>query len=243
VTDVPNVDFVELARLKAWRGAISESERFDVVVVQDGLMGMDMVLETLSLAADVATRHAPRAIVLKSANVAKLAWRLHDAADFKAKHADGPAPARAEPAHEGLAPEAEPVIIAAEGVTEYRSLVPFVVRPGDAVLEIGCHCGTTVRLLHAAVGETGYAMGVDVGPSIIKQARSANPGLRFEVGDAWALHSLAQLRPRWDVVFLDVGGLSGEDGLLEALALARSLGATLRPGHIVIKSQCLKKLA
>ena len=57
--------------------------------------------------------------------------------------------------------EAQPVIVGARGVREYRACIGTVVRPGDRVLELGCHFGTTTALLADAVG-LGYAMGVDV---------------------------------------------------------------------------------
>ena len=81
-----------------------------------------------------------------------------------------------------------------------------------------------------------------MGPSIIEKAKRQHPGVDFKVGDAWAVSGLAALGP-WDVIFVDVGGLSGADGTLDALALARSLGAALEPRAVVLKSKCLRKLA
>jgi len=137
--------------------------------------------------------------------------------------------------------EAQPVIVGARGVREYRSCIGTVVRPGDRVLELGCHFGTTTALLADAVG-LGYALGVDVGTSIIAKAQEEHPGVDFMVGDAWGVGGLARLGP-WDAVFVDVGGLSGADGTLDALALARSLGAALEPRAVVLKSKCLRRLA
>ena len=50
-------------------------------------------------------------------------------------------------------------------------------------------------------------------------------------------------RPLADVVYVDVGGLSGDDGILEALALLAGLGTAIEPRAIVIKSACTRKLA
>jgi SAM-dependent methyltransferase len=138
--------------------------------------------------------------------------------------------------------EAQPVIVGARGVREYRSCIGTVVRSGDRVLELGCHFGTTTAMLAEAVGPGGYAMGVDVGPSIIASAKEQHPTIDFRVGDAWGVGGLARLGP-WDAVFVDVGGLSGADGTLDALALARSLGAALEPRAVVLKSKCLRRLA
>jgi hypothetical protein len=146
---------------------------------------------------------------------------------------------------DALVAEAEPVIIAAHGVAEYRAMIPHVLRQGDAVIEIGCHFGTTTNLLHRYVGPTGVCLGVDIGVAIVKSARTKHPDVRFCTADAWATHSLAAVAPKggWSVVFVDVGGLSGADGLMEALALVRSLGAALAPRAIVIKSECLRSFA
>ena len=47
----------------------------------------------------------------------------------------------------------------------------------------------------------------------------------------------------FDVVFIDVGGLSGSDGLLGALALLNAVQHSLEPRTIVIKSMCVRRLA
>jgi hypothetical protein len=220
-------------------------------------------------------------------------------------------------------------VIAAVGVDEYRETIPFVVRKGDAVLEVGCHFGTTTVDLHAAArcdpsnddagadtkagasasadtigtadtaverttadstsgslgggagGDAGAGgggcVGVDIGRSIIAGARLRYPHVPFAVADAWHTAELARLRAlihsptrlpleaqstaaadaapvseaaaaglegrRFDVVYVDVGGLSGSDGLLEALALIDALGRALEPRAIVVKSQCVRRLA
>jgi hypothetical protein len=42
---------------------------------------------------------------------------------------------------------------------------------------------------------------------------------------------------------VDVGGLSGSDGLLDTIALISSLKFALEPRYIVIKSLCLQRLS
>ena len=47
----------------------------------------------------------------------------------------------------------------------------------------------------------------------------------------------------FDAVYVDVGGLSGADGVLDTLALVKSIQFSLEPHVIVIKSLCLQNLA
>ncbi len=47
----------------------------------------------------------------------------------------------------------------------------------------------------------------------------------------------------YDLVYADIGGLSGSDGLLESLSLLDSIGQGLEPRCIVIKSLCMNRLA
>ena len=58
------------------------------------------------------------------------------------------------------------------------------------------------------------------------------------------LHLESTSRRRgFDVVYVDVGGLSGGDGILEALILLSSLEQALEPRCLVIKSQCMRRLS
>jgi len=109
------------------------------------------------------------------------------------------------------------VVLGAEGVDEYRRAAVLCLRPGDSVIEIGCHTGTTTRLAASAVGTSGRALGVDVGPSIVERAQQDTrsgelPQLRFKVGDAWDCRSISGLVDFMggaDVVLVDIGGISG----------------------------------
>lgn len=150
-----------------------------------------------------------------------------------------------------------PFIVATVGVQEYRSTIQTTVRPTDFVLEVGCHYGTTTALLqeHAA-----HCMGVDVGSKIIAQAKKRHAHVDFRVGDAWKTGELLRFLQDYkdtngvvvesggsggavDVIYVDVGGLSGSDGLLEAIQLISSLRYALEPRCIVIKSLCMQRLS
>ena len=176
-------------------------------------------------------------------------------------------------------------VVATVGVQEYRETIPYTVRPGDAVLEIGCHLGTSTDLLQSAAAVVladgrsdnnnhdenrgrGYAIGVDIGGKIIKGAKKRYPDIHFSVGDAFATAALLrtqrenllqtggkddtthteqqqQLNQRigFDVIYVDVGGLSGQDGVIESLSLISALANALEPRCIVIKSLCMRRLS
>ena len=166
-------------------------------------------------------------------------------------------------------------IIGTVGVEEYRRTIPYAVRKGDAVIEVGSHFGTSTAILHDAAAASsdarnqerddcnfatgisdlslGGCLGVDVGPHIIDSAKMKFPHVPFVVGDAWKISDLIQFKKeyfeghsddhRYDVVYVDVGGLSGNEGLLEALSLLGSITNCLEPRCIVIKSLCIRRLA
>ena len=124
-------------------------------------------------------------------------------------------------------------------------------------LEVGCHSGTTTVLLNEVFDDV---MGVDVGGKIIKEAQKKHPHVFFRAGDAWKTAGLLRLQREYylqkeggdgssnnkigfDAVYVDLGGLSGADGLLDTIALAKSIQHALEPQCIVVKSLCLQRLA
>jgi protein-L-isoaspartate O-methyltransferase len=75
-----------------------------------------------------------------------------------------------------------PIVLGARGVHEYRKASLLCVEPGDSVLEIGCHCGKTTKLLK---DQGANVVGVDIGKSIVKEAIKRYPDVRFHVGKWW----------------------------------------------------------
>ncbi|PYM94659.1 MAG: ubiquinone biosynthesis methyltransferase UbiE [Candidatus Rokuibacteriota bacterium] len=73
--------------------------------------------------------------------------------------------------------------------TDHRRLAALL-RPGLAVLDVGCGTGAITRGIAEAVGRHGRAVGVDVNASMIEKARASHrgvPSLSFEVADVLAL--------------------------------------------------------
>jgi len=85
------------------------------------------------------------------------------------------------------------------GVEQYRRPIARTVQPSDAVLELGCHLGTTTKLLHDSVESEngGYGIGVDCGPKIVRGAMERYPDLFFSVGDAWKTAELLRIQRRF----------------------------------------------
>src|SRR5215469_2545860 len=68
----------------------------------------------------------------------------------------------------------------------YRQMVTLAgVRPGDAVLDVGCSSGYLARKLAAAAGPAGHVTGVDPSePAIAYARRRALPAMTFTVAVA-----------------------------------------------------------
>jgi SAM-dependent methyltransferase len=104
-------------------------------------------------------------------------------------------------------------------------LAAACVRPGQAVLDVGCGGAATTRALAAQVGPAGRAVGVDVSVPIIAvaRARSANvAGLELRVADA----ATAALPGPFDTVVSRFGVMFFDD----PVAAFRNLHGALAPG-------------
>ena len=167
-----------------------------------------------------------------------------------------------------------PLVLGTKRVHEYRQAAVLCVQPGDDVLEIGCHCGKTTALLMESQVGARIAVGIDIGPKIVKEARKRYPNVPFRCADGFDTRTLLELanefaKPRrggdmgvegvpvedrqndngsnvyrasFDVILIDVGGLSSDSGLMESLALIRQLSHAFRPRlrAIIIKSACVR---
>lgn len=313
-----NTAFREIPSLSDWRKAFfvnndnninddandddglsqQKQNTYDVLVVDvSGIVGNDLEWTTFSIIQDFLAFNKAlggrtcHTVLVKSAGLNRLASRLIHGRVWNVKEMESMAPppttSTSKSTHNQNQPP-PPLILATVGVQEYRQTMKGAVQPGDAVLEVGCHCGTSTVLLdnkaknsHAADDDDdddgiitstdtstsingGYCIGLDVGSSIIESAKKRHPTVYFQVGDAWKTAQILRIQQEYlasasndsheqiqiqqqrigfDVVYVDVGGLSGSDGVLEALMLLTSLEYALEPRVLVIKSQCMRKLA
>ena len=130
--------------------------------------------------------------------------------------------------------------VATRGVQEYRETIPWLVRPEDVVLEVGCEWGTTTAVLARHVREV---LGTDISRECILRARRIHPDLDFRVLDAFDLRAVLDLDRPFAAVWMDLSGLSGYRGLLDLIALLNAYAAVLAPRVIVVKSGALKHFA
>jgi len=64
------------------------------------------------------------------------------------------------------------------------------IQPGQRVLDVGCGTGYFVRLISAALGPSGFAVGIDPSPAMVEYARRRAAGIttsQFQAGNAEAL--------------------------------------------------------
>lgn len=244
---VDRVEYHELDQFDQWRELTKDNQSYQVLVLDVGSMiGGDLYLSALSLAYEFIgnQQHLPRAIIVKSKVLNNLSRRIV----HSQRLLDGTIKL---PEKDELDKFPNPIIIPCVGVNDYRKTIPILLEQGDEVIEIGSHYGSTTTMLHDAVknGEDGFCVGVDIGDKIIASAKKRYPEVAFEVADAWDTLKLLKLKHHhsaslgYDVVYADIGGLSGAHGLLESLALIDAIGRALEPRTIVIKSLCMKRLA
>lgn len=236
----------------------------DVIVVDAHVFfGHDLTFEVLSLLTALCNLLRPRVCIVKSAALTKLSTQLR------------PYPASAGGGFPGTPLAKEVTVLAAEWVHDYReAALSALEQLGSAAtmaLEIGCHVGATTALLHEKLTTTSSAgahdpaasatasgwcgcVGVDVSASITERAKKLHPEVPFHVADAFDVQSLRRACPEaigspYDfqpqVILIDVGGLSGASGTLDALSLIKIVCAAFQPQLrvVVIKSSCARALA
>ena len=260
--------FIEIPSFDLWRNALffqnnhntSKPQYNAMVVDMSTVAGNDLdltcislVKEFISLNYDISSnQQLCRVVIVKSGSLQNLARRLFHAQRV-VSGAQSLSTNRMRSGHSS--------IIGAVGVKQYRETIPYVVREGDVCMEVGCHLGTTTAIIDKAAKQgkkssSGGCLGVDLGSSIIASAKKKYSHLPFEVGDGFKVGQLARMRTRhfhtdmtnrptstYDVVYVDIGGLSGSEGLLESLSLLASISNSLEPRFIVIKSLCIRRLA
>lgn len=240
--------FHEIAQLSDWPQAFFSKEKiYDVLILDvNAIVGNDLEWTSLQIIQQFHSWNSlhqgkdDMVVLVKSSGLNQWANRIHHPQYWKENQ---------EALFNVL--NSPPFIVATVGVQEYRSTIPGTVRPTDFVLEVGCHYGTTTALLKE---QAAHCMGVDVGTKIIAQAKRRYPQVDFRVGNAWKTGELLRFLEEYkakcddtisgfDVIYVDVGGLSGSDGLVEAIQLISSLRYALEPRCIVIKSLCMQRLS
>ena len=130
--------------------------------------------------------------------------------------------------------------VGTRGVKEYRETIPVWVHEHDVVLEIGCEWGMTTVLIAPYCKEV---IGTDISADCVQKARQRYPHLRFEVLDAYDLHTALSLNKRFTKIYIDVSGLSGYRSLLDVIALLNMYATIFNPDAIIVKSGALKHFA
>ena len=251
--------FIEIQSFELWRHALFFQQEYPykpqynvLVVDMSTTAGNDLPLTCIALikefiALNNSNQEECRAVIVKSGSLQNLAQRLY--------HAQRVISAKQPLSNMRHKNGGHSLIIGAVGVKQYRETIPYVVQKGDICLELGCHLGVSSAIIDkAAKGDgRGGCLGVDIGKNIICKARERYPNLSFEVGDGFKLGELQRMQMKhfqhsanistYDVVYVDIGGLSGSEGLLEAISLLSAIDNCLHTRAVVIKSLCIRRLA
>jgi len=252
--------FIEIQSFELWRHALFFQQEYPytpqynvLVVDMSTTAGNDLPLTCIALIKEFIALNSSsnqqqcRAVIVKSGSLQNLAQRLYHAQ--RVISANHPLP---DMRHKN---GGHSLIIGSVGVKQYRETIPYIVRPGDICLELGCHLGVSSSIIDkAAKGDgRGGCLGVDIGKNIICKARERYPNLSFEVGDGFKLGGLQRMQMKhfqhsanistYDVVYVDIGGLSGSEGLLEAISLLSAIDNCLQARVVVIKSLCIRRLS
>jgi SAM-dependent methyltransferase len=231
-----NSDNLTFLRTSVWSNKIPRGEQFSVIYVDLTVVtGNDLLFDGIALVQQLINtfQSSLRFVVIKSRRLREHACCFRNADSF-IKDLD--------PWIVDKRDKDRVKVLGAVGVQQYRNAIDKVVHEGYHALEIGAHFGCTTKLLHERVGPTGSAVGVDIGKKALARASGKFPGVCFMEASAWDTHALVKICAKFDVIFIDIGGVSGYDGLLEGVALITQLINAYRPSlkAIVVKSRAMR---
>jgi SAM-dependent methyltransferase len=111
-------------------------------------------------------------------------------------------------------------------------LAALDIRPGEAVLDVGCGCGQTLLELAERVGPNGHVTGLDISEPMLALAReraAGHPQIEILLGDA-ATHALPAAR--FDALFSRFGVMFFQDSVAAFATLRRALKPNGRLGFV-----------
>ena len=117
-------------------------------------------------------------------------------------------------------------------IKNYRNNLLELVKPGDDVIELGCHLGGTTRLLP----KTANIIAVDNSPEAVGEMNSFE-NVSFINGDVRLHEVLAEafkLVQKCDVLAIDLGGGYHPDTVFKVFYIWSS---TFKPKHTVIRNR------
>jgi len=125
-------------------------------------------------------------------------------------------------------PDGTAAILDRRDLASGNPFLATLLRPGMAVLDIGCGTGAITRGIAEFVGPGGEVVGLDTNEQFIRRARASHkcPGLSFEVGDAYNL----PFEKRFDIV--TAGRLL--QWLARPLDALHSMAKAVKPGSLVV---------
>lgn len=132
------------------------------------------------------------------------------------------------------------LLIGTRGVQEYRASIEKYVQPQDLVLEVGCEWGTTSELIY---GRCQSLLATDISLKCVERARSMRPQIRFETLDVYDLKRAMGFGIDFNMMYIDVSGLSGYRSLLDVIALLDMYSSAFPMEAVVVKSGALKNFA
>jgi len=233
------------------QGAVAPKSIAVVVMDVTTFHGHDMLLDGVRLVEELRDCLAPglATVIVKSRVMTRHASQVWSSQKFLHLR-------QTEGAWRECGPQCK--VLAGVGVLPYRNTIKQVVADGcKRILEIGCADGASTRLLCTALQgagvslspdaavcgpDEGWVVGLDTGKRCVANAqRQGPPVIQYALVDGWDTAALMQAAKGVDAIYIDVGGISGTDGLFEALALLRLLEAAFRPTlrYLVFKSRCL----